>query len=1391
MTPSNPNVLTGSHKPAVPPRTDEAPPSSANMWSTVSQAMETQRRLGAIDRVDRNAPLPLSLTQRRLWFAHLADPSSANYNLCRVWRLTGPLDLPALEKAARTLLERHEILRAVFHERDGEIFHRLLADPGNFFRCLAIEDLPGGDLDQWLREQVRHPIDLEHGPVLRFHLVRISDQEHVFQFVVHHLVFDGWSCTLLQRELAAAYQAFCHQTSVHLPQLQIQYVDYAHWQHESITEELLAPQLEYWKTHLNGAPLTLSLPTDHPRPARFDGRGAIHLFHIDPVLARALETFRHQEDTTLFVTLFSLFNVLLYRLTNQEDIIVGIPAASRTRLELGTVIGFFVNTLAIRTPLDGAMSYRALVKRIREGTQAAFTHMDVPFERIVEALRPERDPSRTPVYQVMFGYGNWPRRELQFEGLKVEPLVCDKGTADCDLVLELDGGPEGLRGVMEYSTSLFERATIERFAGYFQALLQAVLANPDAPIAHLSMLSDKERNCLLTLGKGPQRSWPLDRSYPALFAERWPQWAHHIALVDGDRELTYRELNAESNRIAHHLAHLNLEPETRVAICLHRRWEQMALMLGCWKAGMAYIPIDPAYPPDRITYMLTDSQARVVFTSPALKQLFPAKGLPVFLVEDRPWHGESDQDPALHCPPDTLAYVIYTSGSTGKPKGVGIEHRQLLNHNLAIIEEYGLQPDDRVLQFASASFDLSIEEIFPTWLSGGTLVLRTEAALQSPDTFFEWIALQDITVLNLPTAYWHELVIALRTRPLPKCVNRVIIGGEKAQEGALAEWLERVPPNVDLFNSYGPTETTITATLFRVQRDVLSADECRQFPIGRALANGEVYVVDRLGELAPRGMTGELWIGGAQVGRGYLGHPGLTADKFIPNPWGQGRVYKTGDLVRWSSDGHLLFAGRVDDQVKLRGFRIELGEVISTLRSCTGVREAVALMREDTPGQQRLVGYVASHDLSIGERVRDELRSRLPEYMVPATIVVLERLPKTPNGKLDQKALPVPTPSTRSASRAARDPLEQQLVRLWEKVLGISPIGIDDNFFDLGGHSLVAIRLFAGIEKTFGRKFPLATLFEAPTVERMAALVRHEGWAPSWSCLVPIQPAGSKPPFYCIHGVGGNIVEYLHLARYLGKDQPFYGIQAQGLDGRKPWLFRVEDMARVYIQEIKAFQPNGPYYFGGSSFGGTVAYEMAQQFRAQGDTVGLLVFFDTYGPDYPSFLPGTARLREFWYEQYDRFHMHLENLRLLDGRGRREYILEKLGKIVSNGRKIVRRHIKKFRKWWNERLHPREIRQVRHAGNRASEEYRPTPYDGRVVIFRATHQPSGIHEDRTLGWGPFVKHLEVYDTPGHHGAIVREPRARHLAEQLTERLERDYREQRQTRPSSSIASLPR
>lgn len=1390
MTPSKRNVLTGSPKPTAAPKADEASPPPANMWSTISQAMETQRRLGVIYKANRDDPLPLSLAQRRLWFAHLADPSSANYNLCRVWRLAGPLNLSTLETAARTILNRHEILRTVFYERDGEVFHRPLTDPGGFFRHLSLADLQGADLNQWLRDQVRQPIDLERGPVLRFNIVRISEQEHVFQFVVHHLVFDGWSCTILQRELAAIYQTLCHQALPGLPLPQIQYVDYARWQNESITEELLAPQLDFWKSHLDGAPLALSLPADHPRPARFDGQGAIHIFHIAPALARALETFRHQEDTTLFVTLFALFNVLLYRLTNQGDIVVGVPAANRARLELGPVVGFFVNTLALRTPLDDAISYRTLVRHVRERTLTAFTHLDVPFERVVEALHPERDPSRTPVYQVMFGYGNWPRRELQLEGLKVEPLVCDKGTTDCDLVLELDGGPEGMRGVMEYSTSLFERATIERFADYYQALLQAAMDDPDVSIGHLPMLSEQERALLLSLGRGPQRAWPTNVSYPVLFAERWPNWADQIALVDGERQMTYRELNAESNRIAHFLTRLDVEPEARVAICLQRRWEQMALMLGCWKAGIAYLPVDPAYPPDRIAYMLADSQSRLIFTSPALRHLFSTNDLPVLLVEEKPWLHESDQDPTQDGHADKLAYVIYTSGSTGKPKGVGIEHRQLLNHNLSVIEEYGLRPKDRVLQFASTSFDLSIEEIFPTWLAGGRLVLRTEAALQSLDTFFEWIARQGITVLNLPTAYWHECVIALQNRPLPACVRRVIIGGEKAQEGALAEWIQHAPPDVVLFNSYGPTETTVTATLFRVQGKTAPKSALKEFPIGRTLANCEAYVVDRSGELAPTGMAGELWIGGAQVGRGYLGRPELTADKFIPNPWGPGRVYKTGDLARWSAHGQLLFVGRVDDQVKVRGFRIELGEVISTLRSCAGVQDAAAMVREDIPGQQRLVGYLAGTDPGIGERVRTELRARLPEYMVPSIIVVLERLPKTPNGKLDRKALPAPAHSARGATRAPRDPLEQQLARLWEKVLGINQVGIDDNFFDLGGHSLVAIRLFAAIEKAFGRKFPLATLFEAPTVERMAAIIRHEGWTPSWSCLVPIQPAGNKPPFYCIHGVGGNIVEYLHLARYLGKDQPFFGIQAQGLDGRKPWLFRVEDMARVYIEEIKAFQPTGPYYFGGSSFGGMVAYEMAQQLRARGDTVGLLVFFDTYGPNYPSFLPGTARLRELWYEQYDRIHMHLENLRLLEWRGRREYVLEKMGKIVSNGRKIIRRHIKNIRKWWNERLHPLEIRQVRQAGNRASDEYRPAPYDGRVIIFRATHQPSGIHQDRTLGWAPYVKHLEVYDTPGHHGAIVREPRARHLAQQLTERLERDYLEQRQTRPSSSIASSP-
>jgi len=872
---------------------------------------------------------------------------------------------------------------------------------------------------------------------------------------------------------------------------------------------------------------------------------------------------------------------------------------------------------------------------------------------------------------------------------------------------------------------------------------QAFSSHPDSAETGSAKAATAEAN-----PTEPKTAYPSRKCVHELVADRAAHSPDALAVVHGERKLTFRELNERANQLAHYLRNKGVKKDVPVGICLKRSVELTVALLGVMKAGGACLPLDPDYPSERLAYMLEDSLAQVLLTQPGLQpQLENTKAEVVHFSSD--WitlEGCSRENPLGPSDPESLAYVIYTSGSTGKPRGVMLPHRGLVNHHVAAIELYGLEPSDRTLQFSSLSFDIAIEEIFPTWIAGGTVVMRTEEMPLAGSGFLRWIRERGITVLDLPTAYWHELVRELTESgaSLPKSLRLLIVGGEKASASAFAAWVKCGGGRVRWVNTYGPTEASIIVTSYEPDA---SQPIPENLPIGRAIANTQLYILDEQLRSVPVGAPGELYISGPGVARGYLGRPEMTAEKFIVDPFSSdrgARLYKTGDLVRSMDDGNIEFLGRSDFQVKIRGFRVELGEIEAVLEKHPGVAQAVVLAHE-VNSEKRLAGYViASRPQPSSRELGQYLKERLPEYMVPADFVFLESMPLTPNGKVDRRALP--RPEAKDVDRqedfvAPRDEFESTMTRVWEQVLGKRPISVRDNFFEIGGHSLAAARLMGQVEKEFGKKLLLTDLLQAPTIEELVAMVRLDVPSAARSAVIALQPLGSKPPFFFVHGLGGSVLRFRDLARHMAPDQPFFGIQAQGLDGTQPCLQRVEDMADVYLEHLRAAQPEGPYFLGGYSFGGYVALEMARRLLAQGDEVRALVLLDTYAGESKS----------------------------LVGR----FLTLSTGEKIAYLRKRAERYRKGIKRRIDFMFLPPAVKNVRRTLAAAENNYRLRAYPDRILLFRASEKGLRGLEDATGGWHKYAGGgLDLHEIDGDHGNILNEPNVRLLAAELRHCLER-------------------
>ena len=1055
---------------------------------------------------------PASFAQRRLWFVSRMEEAAAAYNVPVAVRLRGSLDARVLRRALAEVVRRHEALRTTFRARDGEPV-QVVAPPAPLpLPLLDLATLPEPGREAALRTLVRaaarRPFDLEAGPLFRAALVRLGGEEHALLCEVHHIVSDGWSIGVLFRELEVLYGAFARGEPSPLEELPVQYADWAHWQQERLSGEALDRQLAWWREQLAGTPTLLELPTDRPRPAVRSWRGASRPLMLPAELRERLEAMARAEGATLFMVLLAGFQALLGKYADQEDLVVGSPFAERARPEVEGLIGMFVNTLALRGDLSGDPGFGELVGRVRRGTLGAYRHGEVPFERLVEELGVERSFGHNPLVQNVFALRDAHGGGLRLPGIETREIEVEPGAAKFDLVMELRAAEGGLEGEIVYAAELFEAATIARLAGHYRVLLEGAAADPGRRLSQLSLLGEAERRLVLT-GWNPTRApLPDDRCVHELFAEQAERTPEATALLSGEQRVSYAELSARVERAARLLRGQGVAAERRVALFMERGVELVVSLLGVLRAGGCYVPIDPEYPSERVAYLLRDSGAAVVLTQASLRARLPATGARVLEV-DRPGDGLDEGGPPAAAPagvevdPAQLAYVIYTSGSTGTPKGVGIPHRALARHMAWMQRVHPLAGDDRVLQKTSVSFDASVWEFHAPLLAGATLVLAPPGVQGDPAALARTVARERITILQVVPSVLGAL---LESGALEGCTSlrRLFCGGEALPAGMAAR--ARAMLDAEVVNLYGPTEVCIDS----VTHTYAGGGAGATVPIGRPVDHVWARVLDRSGEPVPVGVPGELYLGGAQLARGYLGRPELTAETFVPDPFAQGtgeRLYRTGDRVRWLADGTLEFLGRADQQVKIRGFRIEPGEVEAALLALPEVARAVVEVRRDA-GEMRLVGYVVPADPALTPgAVREALRAGLPGYMVPSAFVLLDALPMTPSGKVDRRALPAPEwESAAGAYAAPRTPTEELLAGIWAEVLGRGRVGVDEDFFALGGHSLLAIRVLFRVERLFGVEIPLRALFETPTVAGLARRVEAALHGAERRERVPLRP---------------------------------------------------------------------------------------------------------------------------------------------------------------------------------------------------------------------------------------------------------------------------------------------
>ncbi|MDB9429192.1 amino acid adenylation domain-containing protein [Microcystis aeruginosa CS-555/01A07] len=1345
----------------------------------LGQNQENKPSNSGIYPLPRVGDIPLSFTQQRLWFLEKLIPNSSIYHICGGIRLQGLLNIIALEQSLNEIISRHEILRTGIQVVLGKPKQVIFPSLNLNLNQVDLRSIPKlqkqAEVELLSQKEAQTSFNLAQAPLMKASLFQLEEFDYVLILIFHHLVFDAWSMNVLIKELGILYEAKCQESPSALPKLPLQYADFAIWQRQELQEDLIRQQLSYWKQKLGGKLPLLQLPTDYSCPSSPSFEGESQSFILSQSLSQALKQLSQKQGVTLFMLLLAAFKTLLYRYTNLDDILVGTATAGRAYPELNDLIGCFVNTLVLRTALAGNPSFITLLQRVRDTAIAAYASQDVPFEKLVEELQPERDLSHSPLFQVGFAFYNVPSSHLNLQGLTLSSFSVETKQAKLDLILSLKEIETGLAGRLEYRTDLFKATTIKRIIGHFKTLLNSIVKNPEQPLNQLYLLTKKERQKLLYDWNQTQKEGGGQLCVHRLFENQVKRTPEAIAVMFEDQLISYQELNRQANQLAHYLSNLGIKSGERVGVYLERSPLVIVSILSIFKAGGVYVPLDATYPQERLSFMASDANIAVLLTQTNLKHYFLKKTVSIVYLDQE--KGKISQfsplNPSLTVNPHDLAYIIYTSGSTGQPKGVLLAHQGLSNLAEAQSELFAVETDSRVLQFASISFDASISEIFMSLVKGARLCLISQDTFLNYHKLIEVLQDYEITVLTLPPS-----ILAMLPEGQFPDLQTLIVAGEACSGYLVKRWSNQCR----FFNAYGPTEATVCATIAECTQSLDAPS------IGVPIANTQVYLLDSYLQPVPIGIIGELYIGGIGVAQGYLNRPELTDEKFIPNPFIQDydrekfprnafyqtKIYKTGDLARYLPDGKIEFLGRIDDQVKIRGIRIELGEIEARICQYPLVKDCVVAAYQADTGQHLVAYLVAQDALSINQKqLKAYLQNYLPISMIPSQIIILDAFPLTSNGKVNRKALPIPAQcQTLSSEKSVipRDNLELKLTQIWEHLLKRQPISITDDFFDMGGHSLLALQLMAIIEQEFNIDLPLSILFSRGTIEQLAILLRQSSSiSSSPSPLVPIQTVGSQPPLFCPHPIGGNVLGYIALGRYLSPDQPFYALEAPGLDGKQAPYTRIPDLAAYYIKAIQTIKPIGPYFLGGHSFGGLVALEMAQQLQKQGHEIAFLVLMDTPAPirgnkteviDDATWLVKRAKVLERFFGI--KIGVNEIEINSLTPQAQFSYFLAKLRQAnlipPDAGENMIH-----------------SLLAVQKASHQALIDYVPSIYQGKITLLRATDRliedAQGVYADcfckSDLGWCELTTEpVEQYNVPGDHITMLTEPYVKALASQL-------------------------
>ena len=1339
----------------------------------------------------RSAPrttFPLSYGQERFWFLDQLNPGSAAYNWPFAFRFGIPMEASLWQRALNEMVARHEILRTTYRVVDGSPVQDVSPAGLAPLEMIDLSGLPADAREAraqaLIQEDARLGFNLATGPLLRFKLLRLAESDYIYFGTMHHSIVDAWSRKIFIAETNALVMALAAGRRAHLPELPIQYGEYAVWERQRLQGEFKDRLSEYWKDSLAGLPI-LELPTDRPRPTIQALHGSSKYMLIPKALADALRALGKSQDATLHMTLLAAFSVLLMRYSGQDDIAVAVPVANRNSVDAERLIGFFINNLVMRIDVSGNPSFPELLRRVRHVALGAYAHQDLPFEKLVEELQPKRDLSRNPLAQVTFQLEDIPTaadgaRPGPRSASPVTPMEVDTGVSAFDLDLHLFGDwdshllerPEGIRGTLTYNTDLFDEPTIERMLGHLLRMLEGIAENPEQRIWDLPLLSAQESR-----GRDQwnltEVAYPRDNTIAELFEEQAATNPQAKALLCEERTLAYGELNARANQLAHYLRGLGVGPEVRVGIALERSVEMVVGLLAILKAGGAYVPLDPEYPQERLSYMLADAGVNVLLTQAKFRDRLPKYAAKILCLDSDcdQISREDTVNPHSLTTPDNLAYTIYTSGSTGKPKGAMNTHRSVCNRLLWMQDQYRLTDADTILQKTPFSFDVSVWEFFWPLLAGARLALARPGGHRDAAYLVELIKEQQISVIHFVPSM---LGIFLDQPGVEHCLSlRHLMCSGEALPFSLQEQFFRLLP-ARLHNLYGPTEAAIDVTHWTCRR----GSQQTVVPIGEPVANTQIHILDRNWQPVPIGVPGELHIAGVQVGRGYHNRAELTAEKFVPDPFSVvpgARMYRTGDRARRRADGNLEFLGRMDAQVKVRGYRIEPGEIEAVLTQHPAIHEVVVIVREDEPGEKLLVAYVVAkgESASTGRELRSYVKERLPDYMVPSGFVQLAALPLTPNGKVDRLHLPKPERMLEHPQNtiAPRDSYELRLAQLWEEILKEHSIGVTDNFFEIGGHSLLAVRLVSRISALFNRELPVAAVFQYPTIEQLASLLRQSESGGTQSPVVAIRPHGTRTPLFLVHPAGGNAMCYYELAQQLSADRPVYGLQDPGFDDPAGPARTIEQMAELYLHAIRTIQPKGPYVLGGWSTGGPVAFEMATQLTGAGDPVPALILLDSAAPlalhtegvdrqqaTTQAISSLSKRIALYFGMTLSAAENPGQELGLVEREG---YFLEELKKrnVVPSDTDVS--FLRNF-------LRTSE-NNIRAAGN-----YRPPLYAGGVFLIRAEDMLPDLPDEEqeqylkpTFGWQQFSEQtIQIDYVQGNHVSMMTPPYVKLLAEQL-------------------------